>query len=223
MSIVKNLYKHYPSSGSFESFSLNIPELEIADQGITVLSGPSGSGKTSLFRILLGLEPCDPYSWEFNGVDLATLPSGDRRIGVVFQDSELFPHMTSEENIRFAAEARGGCPYFPNFLEKWVDALGIGACLKRNVGLLSGGERQRVALARCLATEPRFLLLDEPFSALDEPLKIELRTLLKRAVASLNIPALLVTHDRGDIEDLADHVILLKNGRIVLNSRQNLD
>src|SRR3954468_24950752 len=100
MSLVKNLIR------SYDGFKIDIPHWEIPDQGITALSGPSGSGKTTVFRLLIGLEPCPGLEWDFGGVNLAALTPPERRLGVVFQSLELFPHMTAEENIFFAARAR---------------------------------------------------------------------------------------------------------------------
>src|ERR1044072_1600933 len=100
MSLVENLVR------SYEGFELNIPRWEIPDTGITALWGPSGSGKTTVFRMLIGLEPCPGLKWTFKGEDLAAQPVPERRLGVVFQSLELFPHMTAEDNILFAARAR---------------------------------------------------------------------------------------------------------------------
>ncbi len=197
MSWVRNLHR------DFGDFHIHIPEWEIADQGITALVGPSGSGKTTVFRVLLGLEPCPELSWEFQGEDLAKLPPPQRRLGVVFQSLELFPHMSAEENIFFAAEARG-IPRkraVQNFLEL-KDLLQLTPFLARRASVLSGGERQRVALARALMGEPRFLFLDEPFSSLDQDLKKEARNLLMKLMESRPTPTLLITHDPEDLQSL---------------------
>lgn len=202
MSLVKNLYRNY---GDFE---LAIPEWEIADQGITVLSGPSGSGKTSILRLLIGLDACPGLTWEFKGEDLAQLPVPQRRLGVVFQTLELFPHMTARENIVFAARARRIESGEQNqILGRLSEQLGLHSFLDRSVRVLSGGERQRVALARALIGRPRFLFLDEPFSSLDEDIKEEARKLLRLVVTERSLPTLLVTHDPRDIKALADHVV----------------
>lgn len=210
MSFVENLRRDYGD------FDLEIPQWEILDQGITVLSGPSGSGKTSIFRILLGLELCPGMKWNFQGVDLQKLSSPQRKLGVVFQTLDLFPHMTAEQNILFAAKARkiseaNQRKKLANLAEK----MQMQAFLKRPVSVLSGGEKQRVAIARALIGEPRMLLLDEPFSALDEELREESRQLVKSVIASEKIPTLLVTHDSRDVEILADKICFMKNGRIV--------
>lgn len=210
MSLVENLYH------DFGDFRIEIPHWEIPDRGITVLWGPSGSGKTSVFRLLIGLEKAHRLKWTFEGVDLAKLPVPDRRLGVVFQSLELFPHMSAEENILFAAKSRGlPASDAKESLKHWAARLKMESFLGRLASVLSGGERQRVALARALMGRPRILLLDEPFSALDEELRQESRDLLKSVLAESGVPVLLVTHDRRDVELLANQVTRIENGRLV--------
>jgi ABC-type sulfate/molybdate transport systems ATPase subunit len=210
MSHVKGLIRDY------DGFKVNIPEWEIADRGITALWGPSGSGKTSVFRLLIGLEPCPTLEWKFGGEDLAALPVPDRRLGVVFQSLELFPHMTAEENILFAARSRRLDPAeSESRLNELTADLRLGSCIKRRAALLSGGEAQRVALARAVIAKPRFLFLDEPFSALDNELKSEARALVRKVIDRLSIPTLLVTHDENDLQMLAQTVVKIRDGRLV--------
>jgi sulfate transport system ATP-binding protein/putative spermidine/putrescine transport system ATP-binding protein len=210
MSVVKNLHKNYGD------FILDVPQLEIPDQGLTVLWGPSGAGKTSLFRHLIGLEICGTMSWEFKGEDLCRLPVRERRLGVVFQTYELFPHMSGKENIFFALEARGMTEAQAEpALELLKSQLLLESFWTRSASQLSGGEAQRIALARGLVARPRILLLDEPFSSLDAGLKEEARKLLKSLVKSLDVPALLISHDPADKDRLADEVIEIKDGRII--------
>jgi sulfate transport system ATP-binding protein/putative spermidine/putrescine transport system ATP-binding protein len=188
---------------SYGDFNLNIPRWEIPDHGISALWGPSGSGKTTVFRILIGLEPCPGLKWTFDGVDLARLPSPDRRLGVVFQSLELFPHMSAEDNILFAARARRlPAAETGERLEMLVNSLRMGGFLRRKAAVLSGGEAQRVALARAIIGRPRLLLLDEPFSSLDMQLRQEARAMLKAVVLQFKLPALLITHDEADVRDL---------------------
>jgi ABC-type sugar transport system ATPase subunit len=216
MSLVKNLTRNYPGWRGHPGFTLEIPEWEIADRGITALSGPSGSGKTSVFRVLIGLEPCPGLTWTFQGTDLAQLPPPERRLGVVFQSLELFPHLTAEENIFFAARARKMPAQETNQkLSELVKDLSLENCLHRKAALLSGGEAQRAALARAVIANPRFLFLDEPFSSLDSELKGEARALVKRVIARLEIPTLLVTHDADDLKALADQVVQIRSGRLI--------
>ena len=223
MSWVRNLFLDYRSfSGAPEdAFTIDIPKWEILDEGVTSLWGPSGAGKTSVFRLLLGLENArKDFTWEFAGTDLAKLPTPEKRLGVVFQTLELFPHMTAEENIRFAADARRipGAEA-KSHLAELVETLGLASCIGRKAALLSGGEKQRVALARALIGKPRVLFLDEPFSALDAGLRSEARDLVKRAIAREKLPTVLITHDREDLESFGGKVSEISAGRIVREFR----
>lgn len=210
MSVVENLNRDYGD------FRLQVDRWEIPDDGVTALWGPSGSGKSSIFRILIGLERCPGLRWMFAGQDLAALPVADRRLGVVFQGYELFPHMTAFENIRFAARARGlSADETRSRMGRLIGRLGLEPCRDRQARLLSGGEKQRTALARALVARPRFLLLDEPFSALDESRREEARELVRELLAEEGVPALLITHDERDIRALAQHVQRIENGRLV--------
>lgn len=209
MSVVRSLHKKY------KDFEIHIPEWTLADQGVTALWGPSGSGKTTVLRVMTGLEDCPGWSWSFKDKDLATLPPGERRLGVVFQTFELFPHLSAKENILFAAKAR----QLPQAkastkLKELTESLQLEKCLDRKASLLSGGEKQRVALARALMGEPQFLLLDEPFTALDEGLRSEARQLVKTVMEKAKIPALLITHDQKDIDVLATQVTKISNGTL---------
>lgn len=188
MSLVRNLRR------DFGDFVLEIPNWEILDQGVTALWGPSGSGKTTLFRMLLGLDEPEPgFSWQLGDLDLAKMTTPERQLGVVFQTFELFPHMTGEENIRFAAEARRrGRIDTERHLKELIEILGLQKCLARKAQVLSGGEKQRVALARALIGRPRILFLDEPFSALDAALREDARALVSRAILLEKIPAVLI-------------------------------
>lgn len=210
MSLVEKLYKNYGS------FSLDIPRWEILDEGVTALWGPSGSGKTSVFRILIGLDQCKGMRWSYKGENLAALKSPERRLGVVFQSLELFPHMTAMENIWFAVKARNVSDNEAQVrLKELVELLDMKGFLNRDISVLSGGERQRVALARAIIGRPQLLFLDEPFSALDENLKEGARELVKQVIENEKIPTILITHDQRDIDFLADKVSEMDNGRIV--------
>jgi ABC-type sulfate/molybdate transport systems ATPase subunit len=199
----------------YDDFKIDIPKWEILDQGVTALWGPSGAGKTSVLRLLIGLDRPTSMRWIFQGEDLALLASPKRRIGVVFQNYELFPHMTAQENILFAAEAR----QIPKErakknIDEFVQTLQLQSCLDRKAGVLSGGEKQRVALARALIGEPRVLMLDEAFSALDESLRAEARLLVKNLIDAKKIPTILITHDQQDLKVLAQKVSEIENGRL---------
>jgi len=210
MSLVENLFRNYGD------FKIDIPSWEILDEGVTVLWGPSGSGKTSVFRLLIGLETAPKMRWVFKDHDLAKMPIPQRRLGVVFQTLDLFPHMTAEENILFAAKAREiSHEQAYEKLQELTNVLQMKNFLNRPVSVLSGGEKQRVAIARALSGDPRILLLDEPFSALDQDLRQESRALIKSVIEKEKIPTLLVTHDPLDVEFLAKKVSTLKHGVIV--------
>lgn len=210
MSFVENLHKDY------DGFHLKIPKWEILDQGVTALWGPSGSGKTSVFRVLLGLEACKDLSWRWGDQDLAKLATPEKNLGVVFQGLELFPHLTAKENIFFGAQARKiSEDKAMDRFQKMDRVLNFGRFLDRKAELLSGGEKQRVALARALMTFPRMLFLDEPFSALDEGLKSEARSLLKSLLQETKTPALLITHDERDLKELAGKVTEIRDGQLI--------
>ncbi|WP_295900398.1 ATP-binding cassette domain-containing protein [uncultured Bdellovibrio sp.] len=210
MSYVENLHRDYGD------FKLDIDAWDILDEGVTVLMGPSGSGKTSVFRILLGLEACPGMKWTFQGVDLAKLKTPQRRLGVVFQTLDLFPHMTAEENILFAAKARNvNEKKVSERMKELTEVMQMEGFLKRKAAVLSGGEKQRVAIARAIMGEPRLLLLDEPFSALDQELREESRKLVQRVIETEKIPTLLVTHDQRDVDVLANKVTQIRHGRLV--------
>jgi sulfate transport system ATP-binding protein/putative spermidine/putrescine transport system ATP-binding protein len=210
MSLIKNLIRDY------DGFKIEIPQWEISDQGITALWGPSGSGKTSIFRLLIGLEECPGLEWNFGGEDLARLPVPERRLGVVFQSLELFPHMSAEENILFAAEARKlDRAETQKRLAELAADLRLSGILQRKAAWLSGGEAQRVALARAVIGKPRFLFLDEPFSSLDHELKVEARALVRKVIDKFSLPTLLITHDENDLQALAQHIVKIRDGRLL--------
>ena len=213
MSHIKNLNLNFKNDG----FRLVIDELEIPDQGVTAFWGPSGSGKTTLFKTLIGLYQPENWSWIYQGVSLDRLPLNERRLGVVFQNFELFPHMTAEENIRLVIRARYLKNQYPAVLaqcETFMQKLQLHSCWKTRADKLSGGEKQRVALLRALLSNARILLLDEPFSALDPELRKEARVLVRTVLETVAIPVYMITHDRDDVEALAHSRIQLKHGRI---------
>jgi ABC-type Fe3+/spermidine/putrescine transport system ATPase subunit len=211
VSIVTGLRKSYSPE-----FSLDIPNWEISESGVHVLWGPSGSGKTSIFRILLGLEECSSLSWVWAGENLASFPPRDRRIGWVTQSYDLFPHLSAQQNIYFASEARKiPCSQADERYQFLREKLNMSSFEKRSAELLSGGEKQRVAFARALMSFPKIIFLDEPFSALDTELKKEARAVLKDIIQATKIPALLITHDEEDVKALADQVTTIESGKIL--------
>ncbi len=206
MSVIKNLRKKYGN------FLIDIPELNIPDQGITALIGPSGAGKTSFLRILSGLDSCSSLQWLFHEKDLAKLPIRERKIGFVFQSLELFPHMTSYENIRFAGEISKKS--WKKDMEFLIQSLDLFHVIHQKASELSRGEAQRVALSRALVIHPRILFLDEPFSSLDDENRNKASSLVKKMVEHYKIPALLVSHHSEDIQNLSQKIIKIQHGKI---------
>ena len=208
MSVVKNLFYQYGE------FKVRIDEWEIADTGVTALKGPSGSGKSTIVRLLAGLLKNETLEWEHQGVDLMKLSPRERRLGVVFQNYELFPHLTAKENIEFALEAQkiSDDSQAVARTKYLISRLAMESFWDRKAAHLSGGEQQRTALARALVIHPRILLLDEPFRALDEDLRAEARNLVKTVLAELKTPAVLISHDQRDIDILAEKTFRLDNG-----------
>ncbi|MFN3453338.1 MAG: ATP-binding cassette domain-containing protein [Pseudobdellovibrio sp.] len=212
MAYIKNLRYQ------IDKFILEIPELQILDQEFNLIVGPSGAGKTTLFNLITGL--IENSNWIFNigGVDIAKLSSGEKRIGVVFQGYGLFPHMTAAENIEIVMKSRN--TYTPSGqakLNRYKDILGLAACWSTKAKDLSGGEQQRVALLRAVLSDPRLLLLDEPFSALDQNRKAEARELLKTIVQEEKITTLMITHDPQDAEFFkSKNIVHLRDGHCVL-------
>ena len=212
MSFIKNLiYK-------VDDFELSIPSLEIPDEGVTALQGPSGSGKTTLLNIMVGIEIPQSWEWNFKGEKMHELEISQRRLGVVFQSYDLFPHMTAEENILIVLHARVADDRLAaakERLERYKSKLDLQKCWTTKAANLSGGEKQRVALLRAVMSEPRMLLLDEPFSALDANLRDESRRSLKEFLDSVSVPVFLITHDKADVDALASKLIRIEAGKIV--------
>jgi molybdate transport system ATP-binding protein len=186
---------------------------------LTVLFGPSGSGKTTTLRCLAGLERpgrghirLGEETW-FDSDRRIFLPPQQRRIGYLFQEHALFPHLNVTHNIGYGLGALGRAERQQR-VKEIKELLGLSGLGHRHPGQISGGERQRVALARALVCRPRLLLLDEPLSALDVPLREQLRRELRRSLTQLGIPAILVTHDRVEALSLADFVVVFDEGRI---------
>jgi len=203
--------------------ALNGVSLDIAAGSVVALLGPSGSGKTTLLRILAGLERPDHGQIEIDGILATDLPPGQRRIGYVFQNYALFDQMSVFENVAFGLRVRPRRDRpreteIRTRVDHLLSLMRLEGLAARLPSQLSGGQRQRVALARALAIEPRILLLDEPFSALDRQVRDVLRNWLKRLCAELDITTVLVSHDREDALALADRVVSMDRGRVVLDT-----
>jgi sulfate transport system ATP-binding protein len=183
------------------------------------LLGPSGSGKTTLLRVVAGLETPDAGAVEFDGEDFLALSPRERRIGMVFQHYALFRHMSVARNIAFGlrvlpARRRPGRAAIEASVARLLSLIQLEGFGERYPAQLSGGQQQRVALARALAIEPRMLLLDEPFGALDAKVRKDLRHWLRRVHDETGITTIFVTHDQEEAMDLADRVAVLREGRI---------
>ncbi|WP_375280353.1 molybdenum ABC transporter ATP-binding protein [Pseudooctadecabacter sp.] len=176
--------------------------------GITAVFGPSGSGKTSLIRAIAGFLRCDQNTVTLDGRALSALPPHRRRIGYVYQDARLFPHMTVLQNLRYGGRVDE---------EKIIALLGLEALLDRTPATLSGGEAQRVALGRALMSGPDVLLLDEPLSALDAPRKAEVMPYLEALRDQTSIPMIYVSHDMAEVARLAGQIVVLDRGQIVVS------
>jgi len=202
--------------GRLRHFSIDV-EFSVS-AGVTVIFGPSGSGKTTLLQCIAGLLRPDKGviaidgELVFESVKKISLTPQQRRIGYVFQDLALFPHMTAAENIAFGVRENGNRR--ADLVRDMLERFSIAHVAEHRPGEISGGERQRVALARALVTEPRLLLLDEPFSALDDSLKLEIIFDLKQWLEQHRIPVLFVTHDRSEAGALGQSMVVMKDGKI---------
>ena len=203
-----------PRSG----FALDV-DIELPPTGITVLFGPSGSGKTTVLRCVAGLEHAPGglvqlagECWQDDAQGLF-VPTWRRRLGYVFQEASLFEHLDVADNLRFGQRRVRGVGT-AQALEQAIALLGIGHLLGRRTGQLSGGERQRVAIARALATDPAVLLLDEPLAALDLARRLDILPWLEKLHDSLHIPMLYVTHSADELARLADHLVLMDQGKV---------
>jgi len=212
---VKNIVKKF---GTFTA--LDGVDLKVATGELVALLGPSGSGKTTLLRIIAGLDWPDAGEVSFDGENALAHGASERHVGFVFQHYALFRHMTVFENVAFGLRVQ------PRAVRK--DEAGIRARVKELLDLvqldwlsdhypsqLSGGQRQRIALARALAIEPRILLLDEPFGALDAKVRKELRKWLRSLHHEINVTSIFVTHDQEEALEVANRVVVMDKGRIV--------
>ena len=183
---------------------------------LTALLGPSGCGKSTLLNIIAGLEDADHGEVFWNGQPLAQIPASQRGFGLMFQDLALFPHLDVFENIAFGLRmAHLPLSALHRRVHEMLELVGLAGFAHRDVIHLSGGEAQRVALARSLAPQPHFLMLDEPFGSLDRNLRERLTNELRSILRSLGLTTLYVTHDQEEAFSLANHIILMNQGRIV--------
>ncbi len=202
--------------GKLGSFGLDV-ELSLPMHGISALFGPSGCGKTSVLRALAGLHRLPgriAIGTEVWQDENRFVPPHKRALGYVFQEASLFEHMTVRQNLAYGLKRAGSAARHVEF-EEIVTLLGVGHLVDRAPHNLSGGERQRVSIGRALLSQPRLLLMDEPLSALDRMAKDEILPYFEALHATLKIPMILVTHDISEVERLADHLVLMRAGKLV--------
>jgi sulfate transport system ATP-binding protein len=212
----RNISKTFGSFVALRDVSLDVPTGELV-----ALLGPSGSGKTTLLRIIAGLEQPDPGSGAilFRDEDVASRAVGERQVGFVFQHYALFRHMSVFENVAFGLRVmrrsvRPSKQEIRDRVRRLLALVQLEGFADRYPNQLSGGQRQRVALARALAVEPRVLLLDEPFGALDARVRVELRRWLRRLHDAIHVTSVFVTHDQQEALEVADRVVVMNHGRI---------
>ncbi len=211
---VRNIVKRY---GSFAA--LDHVDLKVATGELVALLGPSGSGKTSLLRIIAGLDWPDEGSVIFDGEDALSRGAGERHVGFVFQHYALFRHMSVFENVAFGLRVqpraiRKDEAHIRKRVKELLDLVQLDWLADRYPSQLSGGQRQRIALARALAIEPRILLLDEPFGALDAKVRKELRRWLRQLHDEIHVTSIFVTHDQEEALEVANRVVVMDKGKI---------
>jgi sulfate transport system ATP-binding protein len=199
--------------------AVNDVSIEVKTGELVALLGPSGSGKTTLLRIIAGLETADHGRILFDGEDATTSDVTERRVGFVFQHYALFRHMTVFENVAFGLRVkprhlRPSPPEIADKVHTLLKLVQLDWLADRYPHQLSGGQRQRIALARALAVEPKVLLLDEPFGALDAKVRKELRAWLCRLHDEIHITSVFVTHDQDEALEVADRVVVMNEGRV---------
>jgi thiamine transport system ATP-binding protein len=189
-------------------------DLELPDGQVLAVLGPSGCGKSTLLRAVAGLEPLGAGAVSWDGADLRGVPTHKRGFALLFQDGQLFAHLTVARNVGYALRLRRA-PDTAARVGELLDLVGLAGYGARLPATLSGGERQRVALARALAAEPRLLLLDEPLSALDTGLRERLAADLRDILRAAGTTALMVTHDHDEAFTVADRMAVMRTGRVV--------
>ena len=211
---LRGIHKRYGSFAAVDGVDLHVESGELV-----ALLGPSGSGKTTLLRIIAGLETADSGSVAFDGADATHTHVRERQVGFVFQGYALFGHLTIFENIAFGLNVRPrrdrpSAEAIRERVRTLLERVQLDSLADRYPHQLSGGQRQRIALARALAIEPKVLLLDEPFGALDARVRLELRRWLRRLHDEVHVTSVFVTHDQEEALELADRVVVMNRGRI---------
>ncbi|MGN1137126.1 MAG: sulfate/molybdate ABC transporter ATP-binding protein [Oscillospiraceae bacterium] len=207
---LKNINKNFGSYKASDNVSFGIEEGKLIG-----LLGPSGSGKTTILRMIAGLEAPDSGEIIINGKVVNDVPASERGIGFVFQNYALFRYMTVYDNIAFGLKVqKKDKEFIKERVSELVKLIGLEGLEKRYPSQLSGGQRQRVAFARALAPNPKLLLLDEPFAAIDAKVRQELRSWLKDMISKLGVTSIFVTHDQDEAIEVADEIIITNKGRI---------
>ena len=210
---IQNLNKHFGSFHALKNINLNVPTGKLVS-----LLGPSGCGKTTLLRIIAGLENADGGNILFDGQDVTTKHVRERKVGFVFQHYALFRHMNVFDNVAFGLTVlpkseRPSKEQIRTKVEELLKLVQLSHLAKSYPHQLSGGQRQRIALARALAVEPKLLLLDEPFGALDAKVRKELRTWLRDIHHNLGVTSILVTHDQEEALEVSDEIVVMNHGK----------
>ena len=211
---IRDVHKRFGSFTALDGISLEVPHGELV-----ALLGPSGCGKTTLLRIIAGLETPDRGNILFHGEDTTSRHVRERQVGFVFQHYALFQHMTVFENIAFGLRVRPRATRPSNKeiderVKRLLNLVQLEWLANRYPSQLSGGQRQRIALARSLAVEPKVLLLDEPFGALDTQVRKELRRWLRRLHDELHVTSVFVTHDQEEAMEVSDRIVVMNKGHI---------
>jgi sulfate transport system ATP-binding protein len=210
MIAVRDVSKRYGDFAALDSVSV-----DVKPGSLTALLGPSGSGKSTLLRIIAGLESPDRGSVALTDSDVTSVPPQRRGVGFVFQHYAAFKHMTVRDNVAFGLKIRRR----PRLeikarVDELLEIVGLAGFHERYPSQLSGGQRQRMALARALAVEPKVLLLDEPFGALDATVRKELRAWLRRLHDEVHVTTIFVTHDQEEAMDVSDQIVVMNHGSI---------
>jgi sulfate transport system ATP-binding protein len=208
--VIRDVFKTYGSFVALDKINLEVP-----DGTLLALLGPSGSGKTTLLRVIAGLEVADSGAVFHDDQEITNQSARDRKVGFVFQHYALFRHMTVAENIGYGLRVRKAPKEkIARRVDELLKLIRLDSLGSRYPGQLSGGQRQRVALARALAAEPKVLLLDEPFGALDAKVRTELRQWLRRLHEEIQVTSVFVTHDQEEAFEVADKVVVMNRGKI---------
>src|SRR5262245_19358857 len=208
--VARSVTKRFGSFTALDDVSIEVPA-----GSLTALLGPSGSGKSTLLRVIAGLERPDSGTVELDGVDVTRRAAQKRGVGFVFQHYAAFKHMTVRDNVAFGLKVRRRPrAEIRARVDELLELVQIAGWADHYPAQLSGGQRQRMALARALAVEPKVLLLDEPFGALDARVRKDLRAWLRRLHDEMHVTTIFVTHDQEEAMDIADQIVLMNRGRI---------